>query len=548
MSQAVLISKTDRSVSITSNLKGDPVERPLHETISPKMRLLITAIVMAATMMEFLDTSIVNVALPNMMGNLGATLDQIGWVSTGYIITNVVVLPLTGWLSDYFGRRLYLFGSIVLFTIASFGCGISSSLGALIFWRVIQGAGGAAFLSTAQATLMEIYAPAKRAAAQAIFAMGVTVAPTLGPTLGGFITDNYSWPWIFFINIPIGVLAALLAIRYLPDSRAAGAKRRADFIGIGLLAVGLGSMQTVLERGERDDWFSATYIVVLSGLAILGCASFIWWVLRPGNRAPAVNLRVIQNRNLAAGTVYGFAFGVVFYGVIFVVPQYLQSVQAHTAEQAGIIMLPGALCSGAMLPLVARIMGKVDARAIIGIGMLALIGSMFFFSSRLTLTMPDEAYLIPLALRGVGTGLQLVPLSVVALGTLRPQQVADGAGLFNLFRQLGGSFGIAGLTTLLDRRESFHHGRLTEFIYPGSPEMDQRIEGVRSVLVHHGVSPADSYRPAMAVVERAVSQQASLMAFRDLFVSLLVICAAALVLLVLFQRPRKGAAPAADAH
>lgn len=249
---------------------------------------------------------------------------------------------------------------------------------------------------------------------------------------------------------------------------------------------------------------------------------------------------MIANRNLLAGTVYGFAFGITFYGVIFVVPQFLQGVQAHTAQQAGIIMLPGAICSGAMLPLVARMMGKVDARLIIGVGMTALVGSMYFFSSRLTLTTPDEAYLVPLALRGVGTGLQLVPLSVVALGTLPPHQVGEGAGLYNLFRQLGGSFGIAGLTTILDRREHFHYANLTEFVTPGSPLVSDRI----GALVHRGVSP----EAAWAVLERMVQRQSALMAFRDLFFTLGLLCAGTLMLLFLFQKPKRPGAPPADVH
>ncbi len=524
------------------------MSQPLYETISPRLRLLITVTVMAATMMEFLDTSIINVALPTMMGNLGVTLDQIGWVSTGYIITNVIVLPLTGWLSDYFGRRRYLFWSVVVFTVASFGCGVSGTLGALIFWRIVQGAGGAAFLSTAQATLMEIYPPAKRASAQAVFAMGVIVAPTLGPTLGGFITDNYSWPWIFYINVPVGVVAALLTWRFVPDSAAAGMRRKADVVGIVLLAVGLGCLQTVLERGERDDWFDAPYIVWLSLISLAGCGTFVWWVLRKGNPHPAVNLRVAKNRNLAAGTAYGFAFGVVFYGVIFVVPQFLQGVQTHTAQQAGIILLPGALFSGLMLPFVARMMGRVDARLIIGAGMLALVGSMSLFASRLTLTTPDEAFLMPLILRGVGTGLQLVPLSVVALGTLAPTQVAEGAGLFNLFRQLGGSFGIAILTTLLTQREHLHYARLAETMSVDSPAMIDRMAGLKAAFVAHGGAAADAPVAALGALANAVDRQASLLAFKDLFVALLVICASTLVLLTLFQRPRKGAKVPVDAH
>jgi MFS transporter, DHA2 family, multidrug resistance protein len=520
---------------------------PLHAAITPGLRALIVIAVMAATFMEFLDTSIVNVAMPHMMGNLGATLDQIGWVSTGYIITNVIVLPLTGWLSDYFGRKRYLTYSIILFTTASFGCGISRSLAELVFWRVVQGAGGAAFFSLSQATLIEVFPPTRRGIAQAIFGIGVAVAPTLGPTVGGYLTDSYSWPWIFFVNIPIGILAALMTFAFVPNSPAAGQRRRADLVGIGLLAIGLGCLQTILERGEREDWFESAFIRSLTVISALGLLAFLGWVLRPGNKTPAVNLRVITNRNLAAGTLYAFAFGFSVYGGIFVTPQFLQSVQGHTAEQAGLLLFPSGLAAAGIFILVGLLVNTVDTRLLIGAGAGALTLAMLELHGRLTLTTPDEAYFVPLVLRGMGLGLQIVPLSVVALGTLRPQQLAEGAGLYNLFRQLGGSVGIALLATLVDRRSHFHYARLVEHLNAYDPFQQQQLGQMQGLLASRGLTPSEAQAGAYQALAGLVQRQAAVLTYADAFQVLAWVGMATVLLLVLFQRPRSGK-PGADAH
>ncbi|MCW3052648.1 MAG: drug resistance transporter, EmrB/QacA subfamily [Chthonomonadales bacterium] len=521
--------------------------RPLYARISPGLRALIVVTVMAATIMEFLDTSIVNVAIPSMQGNLGATLDDIGWVSTGYIISNVIVLPLTGWLSDYFGRKRYLTYSIILFTVASLGCGISHSLVELIFWRIIQGAGGAAFFSISQATLMEVFPPAKRGIAQAIFGLGVAVAPTLGPTLGGYLTDNYSWPWIFFVNVPVGILAAILTFSFVPNSAAAGQKRKADFVGIGLLAIGLGCLQTILERGEREDWFESGFIIGLALCAVAGIGAFLWWVLRPANTHPAVNLRVITNRNLAAGTLYAFAFGFALYGMVFVTPQFLQNVQNHTAQQAGMLLLPSGLATAGIFILVGMLVNRVDTRILIGLGAAFTAMAMFRFHAILTLTTPDEAYFLPLTLRGIGVGLQIVPLSVVTLGTLKPQQVGEGAGIYNLFRQLGGSFGIAMLTTLISRRNQFHYARLGEHLNVYDPFQRQELAHIQAQLVQRGMTPFDAQAGALKVLANLVQRQAAALTFMDVYAVLAWVGIGTLLLLVLFQRPRNGK-PSADAH
>lgn len=523
-----------------------PAGKTLAETLSPTMRMVILATVMAATLLEVLDTSIVNVAIPDMMGNLGATLDQIGWVSTSYIIANVIVLPLTGWLSDYFGRKMYLTYSVILFTIASFGCGISHSLPELVIWRILQGTGGAAFLSTSQATMLEVFPPAQRGFANAMFGIGVIAAPTLGPTLGGIITDRYAWPWIFFVNVPIGIVAAILTWMYVPNSLAAGIKRSADWMGIGLLAIGLGCLQTVLERGESEDWFSTPYIVGLTVISVVGIGAFLWWQMHPKNQNPAVNLRILTNRNLAAGAIYAFAFGFLLYGSVFILPQFLEGVQHRTAEQTGLLLLPGGLATAAMMPVVGKLVNKVDTRFIIAIGMLIFIACTMVFVQRLTLDTPAELFNLPLILRGLGIGLQFVPLSLLTLGTLKPQDIAAGAGLYNLFRQLGASFGIAILATMVDQRSRFHAARLSEGLSVFDVGVQQRLQQMQQAMVQRGMNPELAKTAAYKALSGQIQTQSIVLTYMDIFRVMGWIALGALALLLLFQKAKsRGGAGAA---
>src|SRR5216110_1572444 len=308
-----------------------------------KFKYLIAITVSLASVLELLDTSIVNVAIPHMMGNLGATLDQIAWVSTGYIVANVIILPITGWLSAYFGRRRYFATSIAVFTAASFFCGNAHSLATLVFWRVVQGLGGGALLSTSQAILYEEFPREEYGTAMAIFGVGVMVGPTLGPTLGGYITDAAGWPWIFYINIPIGMLALALSLSFIQDSLHQERAERVDYVGLLLLAAGIGTLQVMLERGERLDWFDSREVTTYAVISALSLISFVWHELTTEH--PVVDLRILKSRQLAVGVVFGGVLGICLYATVFVLPVYLQNLQNFTAEQTGFVILPGALAS-----------------------------------------------------------------------------------------------------------------------------------------------------------------------------------------------------------
>ena len=525
-----------------------PAQAAGNSELPVGLRTIITLAVMAATLMEVLDTSIVNVALPNMEGELGATLDEIGWVSTGYIISNVVMLPLTAYFSDLFGRRKYLSYSLMLFTVSSLGCGLSRSLNMLVAFRVLQGVGGAAFLSTAQATLIEIYPKRLQGFAQAMFGIGVVMAPTLGPSLGGYLTDAFSWPMIFFVNVPVGIVATYMTLTFVPDSRAAGAKRGADFVGIGFLLVGLASLQTVLERGNREDWFESRLITTLAATSAVAMALFTWWELRPGTRFPAVDLRVLKNRNLAAGALCGGMLGFVLYGSVFALPQFFQVIQSHTAQQTGVLLIPGGLATVFVLPFVGQLVSRVDTRYVVAIGMLLVSWAMWQFADRFTLSTPDSAFFWPLITRGAGMGLQFVPLSLLALGTLDPRQLAQGAGLYNLMRQLGGSFGIAILATFLQRRTVLHAARIGEHVSPLAMATQERMQSIHQALVARGVSGTSADTAAIGILKGTVIKQAYLASYVDLFVATACIALAGVLLVFLFQRARGRPGAAAGAH
>ena len=509
-------------------------------------RYWIAAAVTLAAVLELVDTSIVNVAVPHMMGNLGATLDEIAWVSTGYIIANVIVIPMSSWLSNWFGRRNYLTGSILLFVAASFFCGAATGLWSLVFWRVVQGLGGGALLSVAQATLFEAFPPNEIGKGQAIFGMGVMVGPTLGPTLGGYIVDNYDWPWIFYINVPLGLLAAAMVWNYVRDSKNAVRATKIDLLGIVLLAVSIGTLQFMLERGERNDWFESGLVVSLAAISALSMAGFIWRELT--FEQPIVNLRVLKSRQLSVGVIFAAALGLAMYGSIFVLPVFLQTLHGFTAWQTGKVIFPGAIASAFTMAIIGRNANKLDARYTIVVGV-AMFGACMWWLSKLSLDAGADDVFWPLILRGVGMGLIFVPLTNASMADLSAKDVPQGTALFNLTRQLGGSLGIAIMATLLSRFTSSSRATLGAHMTAGDPDVTQRIALLSRAFIARGSDATTAASQAYQVLERQVLAQASVISFSKIYILSACVMVLGLPLLLFWRTGRNRAGlSAADLH
>ena len=515
---------------------GGPGEAVAAGALNPHRWIILVGLITAA-IMEVLDTTIINVALPRMAGNLNATTDEIAWVATGYILSNVIVLPMTAWLSQRFGRKRYLTFSIFLFIVASFFCGASKSLNEVIFWRVIQGAGGAALLSTAQATLRQIFPREQQGLVQAIFILGIIMAPTLGPTLGGYITDNYNWPWVFYVNIPIGLVSMFLTATFLqdpPNSKKAGP---IDLPGIALLTVGLGSLQYVLEEGQRDDWFDSALITRLSILAAVSLSAMFAWELSPRNKAPVVDFHVLKNRDLAAGLVLFLALGFGLYGAIFIFPQFTQNVLGFSPTSTGLVLLPGGLATGISAMICGRVTsGKkslVDPRILVLFGMAIFVLSMWMLGHLSTQSGEPDTRLA-LIIRGFGLGFLFTPINFIVYASLKPDTVQQASGLINLARQLGGSFGIAVLNTYIYNQAAYHRANLVSNFYSGNPVYAQSLAGATANLVQHGRSLADAQMGALHALDGRVMAQALTMSYNDAFLLLgltFVIATPALLLL-----------------
>jgi DHA2 family multidrug resistance protein len=508
-----------------------------------KYKYLIAIAVTLAAVLELIDTSIVNVAIPHMMGNLGATLDEISWVSTGYIIANVIVIPLSSWLSGFFGRKRYLTGSILLFVAASFFCGAAHSLGMLIFWRVVQGLGGGALLSTAQATLFESFPPKEVGIGQAMFGVGVMVGPTIGPTLGGYIVDNFNWPWIFYINVPLGIIAALMVWTYVHDAEHQERTSTIDGTGILLLALCVGSLQWMLERGERYDWFDSRFVTALCVTTVTSFVLLLWRELTI--KEPVINFRILLNRQLAAGVAFASMLGFALYGSVFVLPVFLQSLHGWTANQTGMVILPGALASAVTMAVVGRNAEKLDARATVTVGSLLFLFSMYKLS---LLSYDAGAYDLfwPLISRGVGLGLIFVPLTGATMAELKDSELAQGTGMFNLTRQLGGSLGIAISATLLSRFTAQSRALLAEHVVVGDAASMARLQGITHALMAKGADALSARQQALFILDKQLQAQASVLAFSKLYLLSGIALVVALPLMLVFRTGKsRGLGPGA---
>lgn len=517
-----------------------PSDAPWTPRASP---YVIAASVMLATFMEVLDTTVTNVALPHVAGNLSATPEEATWMLTSYLVANAAVLPATGWLGRRFGRKRFLLGCIVVFTLASGLCGTARSLPFLVFARVLQGAGGGALQPMAQAILLESFPPSKRGLAMAIFGLGVVVAPIIGPTLGGWITDQYSWRWIFYINLPVGVLAVLMVNTFIEDPPYLRQSRPAtvDYIGFGLLVIWVASLQIVLDRGQQHDWMASRSIRVLTVMAAVGFALFVVWEL--GTRSPIVDLSVLKDRNFATGISMMTVLGAVLYGTIALVPLFLQTLMGYSALQSGLAISPRGFGALAMMVLLGRIIGIVDTRLLLGFGFGALGYSTLLFS-QFNLQIAPRNIIWPNVLSGVAAAGIFVPLTTLAMGTLRNEQMGNATGIFNLMRNLGGSVGIAIVATVLSRGAQVHQATMVAHVTPYDVAYRRQVS-----LVERGIRPsagrAEAARKTQAILYGQVGRQARLLTFMDIFRNLAAMCFLCLGALFLFRAPMKRAGPAA---
>ena len=503
-------------------------------------RVIITITAILCALLEIVDTTIVNVALNDMRGNLGATMTEVGWVVTAYAIGNVIIVPMTSWLSQQFGRRNYFAVSILIFTLCSFLCGNAHSIWELVAFRFLQGCGGGALLVTSQTIITESYPPEKRGTAQAIYGLGVIVGPTLGPPLGGYIVDNFSWPYIFYINIPLGIIAALLTLAFVRSPKF-GEKSKAkdvDWLGIALLATFVGSLQYVLERGQDEDWFNDIWITTFAVTAVLGMFFFIWRELRFRN--PIVELRVLSNTNLRVGTIMSFILGFGLYGSTYIIPLYTQATLGWTAQQSGALMVPAALTTAFMMPIIGQLLQRgAKQQYLVAIGMFVFFVYSFWGYKILTPDTGKDNFFWMLIVRGVGLGLLFIPITTLALSTLKGKQIGQGAAFTGMMRQLGGSFGVASITTFMARRNQLYRSDMVSKLNTDDPMVQSRIAGMQHNFMAKGASAEVALKQTYGALEGMIYKQASVLSYMDVFLYLgvmFLIC----IPFILFVRNRKG--------
>ena len=481
-------------------------------------RVIITITAVLCALLEIVDTTIVNVALNNMRGSLGATLTDVAWVITAYAIANVIIIPMTSWLSQQFGRRNYFATSIIIFTVASFMCGNATNIWELVAFRFIQGLGGGALLVTAQTIITESYPIAKRGMAQAIYGMGVIVGPTLGPPLGGYFVDHFSWPYIFYINIPIGIIATFLTLAFVRSPKY-GEKLKAsqvDWWGIAFLAAFVGSLQFVLEHGQQDDWFKDRTITLLTAVSASGLMLFIWRELT--YKHPIVNLSVLKNTNLRVGVIMSFVLGFGLYSSTFIIPIYTQSVLGWSALNAGLILIPSSITTGIMMPMIGKMIQRgVPQAYMVALGFLAFFVFTYWMHNVVTPDTGEEHIFWPLILRGVGLGLLFVPITTLSLSTLKGKEIGEGAAFTGMMRQLGGSFGIAIITTFIARFNQEHRVNLVSHLDKTNFAVQQRVLQLQQGFMNKGFSTNESLNKAYQVMDYGVMKQSSVLTFVDIF-------------------------------
>jgi DHA2 family multidrug resistance protein len=511
-------------------------------------RVIVTVIAIMCALLEIIDTTIVNVSLNEMKGNLGASLSEIGWVITAYAIANVIIIPMTSWFSQQFGRKNYFAASILIFTIASFLCGNSSTLWELVSFRFLQGLGGGALLVTAQTIITESFPSEKRGMAQAIYGMGVIVGPTLGPVLGGYIVDHYSWPNIFYINVPIGITAFIMALQFIRSPKFSEKMKanQVDWLGIFLLVTAIGSLQYVLEKGQEEDWFSSNLILTLSCISFFGFYFFIWRELT--YKHPVVNLRVLKDKPLAVGTILTFVLGFGLYGSTFIVPIYTQAILGWTATQAGLLFIPSSLTTGLMMPIIGNLLQKgVPQKYLVSGGFLIFFIYSYWAYHILTPDTSESNFFWLLIVRGVGLGMLFVPITTYALSTLKGREIGEGAAFTGMTRQLGGSFGVALITTYITRTSAQHRYDLVSHLSNASPETQSRVESLNYAM-SAGNTPDIAHEKALNLLDGSVNLQSTILSYMDVFLGIGIVFLLCIPFVLMIKNRKSTVDPSAGIH
>jgi DHA2 family multidrug resistance protein len=501
-------------------------------------RWIVGITVMLPTLIEIVDTSVVNVSLDHIRGSLSAGIDESTWTITSYLVSNAIIIPMTAWLSRFFGRKRYLIFSISLFTLSSLMCGSSWNLQSLIFFRVLQGIGGGALQPISQAILLETFPPYQHGMAMAIFGIGIMFGPIIGPLLGGWITDNWSWHWIFFINVPIGFISILMALFFIVDPPyMERTKMKIDYWGLLFLAIGLGCLQVVLDKGQREDWFSSSFIIWFSFISLSSLIMFIMVELFAEN--PIVNLRTFKNLSFASGNIIMFFGFFNLFGSIILLPIYLETLMGYTSFLAGLALGPGGIANIIAMPIAGKLVTKINPKAILAFG-IAVAAYSVHLMSRFNLFADFNTIFWPRVVLGVGMGLFFIPLTTMAMSSIRKEEMGNATAIFNLLRNLGGSFGVAIVTTMIARRTQFHQVHLVEHLTPFDRNFQLAVPQISKMLQGRGFIPPLSDQGSLGVIYGEVMKQASMLSFNDTFYFLSIMMLVILPLVLLMKKGKEG--------
>jgi DHA2 family multidrug resistance protein len=505
----------------------------------------IALVVTMATFMEVLDTSIANVSLPHIAGNLSVSQDESTWVLTSYLVSNAIVLPISGWLSTKIGRKRFYMTCVAIFTVSSFLCGMAPTLGTLVFFRVLQGIGGGGLGPSEQAILADTFPPAKRGMAMAVYGMAVVLAPAIGPTLGGFITDNFSWRWVFYINVPVGIASMFLSSRMVTDpphlKLARQQSKGVDWLGLGLIATGLSCLEYVLDKGQEEDWFHSHIITGFALVSAVCLVSFVFWELQHDD--PIVDLKMFKRRSFAVSNALMLTLGLSLFGSTVLLPQYLQVLMGYTAQQSGMALSPGGVLIILMLPMIGRLVSVADARVLVTVGFLLLSASLFYMSRKIDLQMDFTTAVELRCFQSAGMAFLFVPIQTISYSGVPPQKYNQVSGIMNLSRNMGGDIGIAFVTTLIARRAQQHQVNLSSHTTAYDPQFQAGLSGIASSLVHAGSGAVTATRQATAMMYRRLVIQSTELAYLDALFILGIVAACMVPIVWMSQKPTGRAAP-----